>query len=136
MIVRVLGARRDAKDLRQSTKYIDRGLQKHRHLIRYLTTLRCRAGERVVVARTGVVDELLETSRVCHCGCEDGEANRYASYGAEADAATGEGWVEEFLDDGSEDDAGDGVEGFDGVVGDAVVDHFARLGDEVVEGLV
>lgn len=33
------------------------------------------------------------------------------------------------FDEGGEEEDGDGVEGFDGVVGDAVRDHCAGLGD-------
>ena len=52
------------------------------------------------------------------------------------DAATAQKGVEAALDEGGQDDAGDGVEGFDSVVGDARVDHLPGLRNQVVEGLV
>jgi len=48
----------------------------------------------------------------------------------------GEEWVEQFLDQRGEDDAGKGVEGVDGVIGDAGELHLPRLRDEIVLDLV
>ena len=136
LIVRVFGSRGEAEHFCHATDGVDGHLQEHGNVVREASVVRCRARERRVVARGAVVDELLQTGRVGHGDGQEEEAEGDAGGGAEVDAFAAEPGVDAFLDEGIEDDARDRVDGFDGVVGNARVDHLAGLGDEVVEGLV
>ena len=132
----MFGASRKTEHLRHAADRINRHLQKYRDLIRDAPSVRRGARERLVVARGAVVDELLEAGGVSQGGREEEEAKGDTGGGAEGDVLAAQPGVDDLLDEWVEEDAGEGVDGFDGVVGDARVDHLARLGDEVVEGLV
>lgn len=94
------------------------------------------AFERGIVARAGVVDQLLQSRRIGQCGREHEEPQGDACAGAESDLFPPEPGIHDFLHQRIEHDPGQRVGGFDGVVGYTRVDHLPGLGDEVVEGLV
>ena len=128
--------RGEAKHLGHPANRVNRHLQEHGNAVRDAPVVRSRARERRVVARGAVVDQLLQTGGVCHGGCEEEETKGDARGGAELDVFAAQPGVDAFLDQRVEYDAGEGVDGFDGVVGDARVDHLAGLGYQVIEGLV
>ena len=136
LVVGMFGARGKAEHLGHAADRVDRHLQKHGNVIRDASIVRGLACERRIVARRAIVDELLQARRVGHGDRQEEEAKGDAGGGAEGDTFASEPGVDAFLHEGVEDDARDRVDGFDGVVGDARVDHLAGLGDEVVEGLV
>lgn len=87
-------------------------------------------------AHGGVVDVVLDDCCGDHGKGGEHEAEGHALDGCELDVLLAEEGVEEVVDDGYEDDEGDGVEVGDDVVGDAVEGHGGGLGDEVVVHLV
>ena len=72
---------------------------------------------------------MLEAGCVGHGDGEEEEAEGDAGGGAEVDVFSSEPGIDAFLDERVEYYAGEGVDGFDGVVGHARVDHLAGLGD-------
>ena len=136
LVVRMFRAGRQAEYFCHATDAIDWYLEKHADLIRYPSSLGGGAFERGIVARAGVVDQLLQSRRVGQCGGEHGETQGNACAGAESDLFPPEPGVHDFLHQGIKHDPGQRVCGFDGVVRYTRVDHLPGLGDEVVEGLV
>lgn len=93
-------------------------------------------GERVLVAWSCAVDEVLD----------DGSVGHGKRGNDETDGDTGDGWewdvkflhdrVDDAVEDGDEDENGNGVEVLHEIVGDAVPLHLSGLGDEVTGELV
>ena len=136
LVVGVFGAGGETEHLGHAADGVDGDLQEHGNAVRDASVVRRRARERRVVARGPVVDPLLQTGCVGHGDRQEEESEGDAGGGAEGDVFASEPGVNAFLDEWIEYDARDRVDGFDGVVGHARVDHLACLGDEVVEGLV
>lgn len=136
LVVRMFGAGGETEHLGHAADRVDGDLQEHGNLIRDASVVGRWARERRVVARRAVVYQLLQTGRVGHSDRQEEESKGDAGGGAEVDTFASQPGVDAFLDEGVEYDARHRVDGFDGVVGHARVDHLAGLGDEVVEGLV
>ena len=132
----MFGACSKAEHLGHPADRVYRHLQEHGNLVRDATVVRRRTVERGIVAGRTVVNQALQTRRVCHGGRQEEESKSDACGGAEVDVFPSQPRVDAFLDQGVEDDAGEGIDGFDGVVGYARVDHLAGLGNQVVEGLI
>lgn len=123
------GNRRE--DFREADEHVGHGLHPHGE------------GSRVVVARVHVlaagaelVDVVLDDGGAYHGQGGEHEAEGHALDGGEADAGLAESRVQESIDDGDEDDEGDGVEVGDDVVGDAVERHGVGLRRQVAVHLV
>ena len=136
LVVRMFRAGGEAEHLRHSTDREYRYLQGHGNVIRDASTIQRWTVERRIVAGSAVVDQLLQTGHVCHGGRQEEEPKGDARGGAEIDMFAPQPGVDTLLDERVEYDAGEGIDGSDGGVGEARVDHLAGLGDEVVEGLV
>jgi len=94
------------------------------------------AAVHVFAARALGVDVMLDDGSGNHRErCKD-ETEGDALNGSEADVCLAESGVEEVVNDGNEDDQGDGVEVSDDIVGNTVTGHCSGLRREVVVHLV
>jgi hypothetical protein len=87
--------------------------------------------EGMAVAGTSLVDVVLEDGGVEHGHGGDKEAECDTGDGAEGDVVFLEHGIDEAVEDGREEENGDGVEVLHQVVGDTVTSHLTGLGDEV-----
>lgn len=90
----------------------------------------------VLATCAALVDVVLDDGGADHGERGEDEAEGNALDGRELDVGFAERRVEEVVDDGDEDDEGDGVQVGDEVVGDAVALHGGGLRGEVVVHLV
>lgn len=84
-----------------------------------------------IEARAGSVDDVLNDGGIGEAQGGKGEADGDAHDGLELDAHPAEHGIDELVEDGGEDEDGDGVKVLHKVVGHAVALHLAGLGDEV-----
>lgn len=96
-----------------------------------LAVLSSRALSRILVAGPSVVDEMLDDGSVGEAQSSEPEANGNTHNGLELDASLSEDGVNDLVEDGSEDQDGDGIEVLHEVVGHAMALHLAGLGDKV-----
>jgi len=90
----------------------------------------------VFAARALLIDVVLDDCGGNHGEGSHGESDGHALDGGEADAGLAEGGVEEIVDNGDEDDEGDGVEIGDDIVGNTAEFHGGGLRRQVVVHLV
>ena len=133
---RVLEASHGCEDLGETHEDVGHGLDPDVERGADLVAVGVLAAVHVLAADGGVVDVVLDDGCGDHCEGGEHEAEEHALDGGELDALLAEEGVEEVVDDGDEDDEGDGVEVSDDVVGDAVEGHGRGLGHEVVVHLV
>jgi hypothetical protein len=88
--------------------------------------------ERVTVARTGLVDVVLNNGSVDHGHRRDPETGNDTVDGRERDLVLAEEGEEELIHKRQENDNGDGIKVLHQIVGNAVTSHLTSLGDEVV----
>lgn len=95
----------------------------------------CSRTERVVVARSGLVDEVLDDCCVDHSKrCNPETADDTVDRG-EWDLVFAECRHEDLIDERQENDDSNGIEVLHQIVGNAVESHLSTLGDEVVRKL-
>lgn len=90
-----------------------------------------RAVEGVIVARSRVVDEMLDDGGITQAERGEDETQGDSGNGANVDASLAERGVDQKVKDGGEDENGDGVKVLHEIVGHAVAAHLTSLGDEV-----
>jgi hypothetical protein len=88
--------------------------------------------ERVVVARSGLVDEVLDNSGVYHGKRCNPETTDDTVDRGEGDLVFAECRHENLVDERQKNDDSDGIEVLHQIVGNAVESHLSTLGDEVV----
>lgn len=134
--VGVLEAGDGGEDLRHTDEHVRRGLDGDVDVV--AGGLAVDDGEVAAgrfVTGAGHVDEVLHDGGVHHGQRGDDEPERDTGDGTEADVEAAQQGVHESLEQGNEDDDGDGVEVLHQIVGDAVAVHLAGLGDEVTREL-
>ena len=89
----------------------------------------------VVVAGTGLVDVVLDDGGVYHGEGRDPESGDDTVDRREGDLLLAEERHQDLIDEGQENDDGDGVEVLHQIVGNAVSGHLSALGDEVIRKL-
>ena len=90
------------------------------------------ASERGIIARRGIVDEVLNDSCIGHGKGSEDEAHCDSCDGAEGNANFSEAGVDDTVHDRDEDNDGNGINILHDIVRDAVEFHGGSLGDEVV----
>lgn len=90
----------------------------------------------VFAAGSELVDVVLGHSGDDHAGACDCETSSDTLQRCEVETHAAEAGVDEPVENGDEDDQGEGVEVVDNVVGDTVESHGRGLGCEVVQHLV
>lgn len=118
------------EDLGETDKHVGDSLGPHVDWRRVITAVH------LVAAGARLVDVVLDNSCRDHSERGKHETECNALDGGEADAGLAERGVEEVVNDGDEDNQGDGVEVGDDVVGDTVTGHGGSLGGKVVVHLV
>lgn len=84
-----------------------------------------------LVARAGVVDEVLDNGSIAKAHGDPDETEGYSGNGSDLNAGLAQGGVHEHLEERGEDENRDGVKVLHKVVGHAVAVHLAGLGNKV-----
>ena len=131
--VRVFQPRHGDEDLRDADEDVGGRLHGDVHVVgqRGGAVQARGAAARVAVARARGVDDVLDDGGVGEAEGGEDEADGDAGDGLELDARAAQGRVDEAVEDGDEDDDGDGVEVLHQVVRHAVAFHLRGLADEV-----
>ena len=96
-----------------------------------LAVLSSRTLSGVLVAGSSAIDEMLDDGSVGKTQSGEPEANGNSHNGLKLDASLSKDGVNDLVEDGGEDQDGDGVEVLHKVVGHAMALHLAGLGDKV-----
>jgi hypothetical protein len=132
--VRVLESSDGSEDLGETNEYVGTGLRSNVDVVTLVNAINqvSVAVNGMEIARTGPVNVVLDDAGVNHGQRCDPESSYDAVDGREVNPVLAERGHEPLVDNGQEDDDGDGIEILHQIVGNTVEAHLAGLGDEIV----
>jgi hypothetical protein len=125
------------EDLRETDEHVGSGLRGNVDVVSLVDTVDLVGlAERLAEAGSGLVDVVLDDGGVHHGEGSDPETSNDTVDGRERNLGLAERRHEPLVNDGQENDDGNGIEVLHQIVGNTVAAHLTGLGDEVVGEVV